>query len=214
MFFSFFNRIIPADAAMAHSRNVPNFSDCQNHCIIQIWLNQALDVNWASASHLIWIKARRLICENPAAPARPPHLAFLTPLQFLRPWPSLHSIFHFWDHRPKEYLPPYPSVHLRLSPLEYTPDHGPPYIPFLRSSLLQNSFYLLWPPWSGKFMKGCQQDQIDNGKIWLHTKGWGLSAKLRKHSAIWGKLGTALQAYTLSPCTKFPPNPTSRKVNT
>ena len=45
-------------------------------------------------------------------------------------------------------------------------------------------------------------------------KGWGLSAKLGKHSAIWGKLGTALQAYTLSPCTKFPPNPTSRKVNT
>ena len=45
-------------------------------------------------------------------------------------------------------------------------------------------------------------------------KGWGLSAKLAKHSAIWGKLGRALQAYTLSPCTKFPPNPTSRKVNT
>ena len=45
-------------------------------------------------------------------------------------------------------------------------------------------------------------------------KGWGLSAKLGNHSAIWGKLGTALQAYTLNPCTKFPPNPTSRKVNT
>ena len=45
-------------------------------------------------------------------------------------------------------------------------------------------------------------------------KGWGLSAKLGKHSAIWGKLGTALQAYTLNPSTKFPPNPTSRKVNT
>ena len=45
-------------------------------------------------------------------------------------------------------------------------------------------------------------------------KGWGLSEKLGKHSAIWGKLGTALQAYTLNPCTKFPPNPTSRKVNT
>ena len=37
-------------------------------------------------------------------------------------------------------------------------------------------------------------------------KGWGQSAKLGKHSAIWGKLGTALQAYTLNPCTKFPPN--------
>ena len=47
----------------------------------------------------------------------------------------------------------------------------------------------------------------------LH-KGWGLSAKLGKHSAIWGKLGTALQAYALNPCTKFAPNPTSRKVNT
>ena len=44
-------------------------------------------------------------------------------------------------------------------------------------------------------------------------KGWSLSAKLGKHSAIWGKLGTALQAYTLNPCTKFPPNPTSRKAN-
>ena len=45
-------------------------------------------------------------------------------------------------------------------------------------------------------------------------KGWGLSAKLGKHSAIWGKLGTALQAYALNPCTKFAPNPTSRKVYT
>ena len=45
-------------------------------------------------------------------------------------------------------------------------------------------------------------------------KGWGLSAKLGKHSAIWGKLGTAIQGYILNPCTKFPPNPTSRKVNT
>ena len=47
-----------------------------------------------------------------------------------------------------------------------------------------------------------------------NQKGWGLSAKLGNHSAIWGKLGTALQAYALNPCTKFPPNPTSRKVNT
>ena len=31
---------------------------------------------------------------------------------------------------------------------------------------------------------------------------------------IWGKLGTALQAYTMNPCTKFPPNTTSRKVDT
>ena len=43
--------------------------------------------------------------------------------------------------------------------------------------------------------------------------GWGLIASLQ-YSGIWGKLGTALQAYTLNPCTKFPPNPTSRKVNT
>ena len=48
----------------------------------------------------------------------------------------------------------------------------------------------------------------------IFFKGWGLSAKLGKHSAICRKLGTALQAYTLNPCTKFPPNPTSRKVNT
>ena len=39
----------------------------------------------------------------------------------------------------------------------------------------------------------------------LLQKGW---------AAIWGKLGTVLQAYALNPCTKFPPNPTSRKVNT
>ena len=48
----------------------------------------------------------------------------------------------------------------------------------------------------------------------LDFKGWGQSAKLGTHSAICSKLGTALQAYTLNPCTKFPPNPTSRKVNT
>ena len=48
----------------------------------------------------------------------------------------------------------------------------------------------------------------------LVPKGWGQSVKLGPHSAIWGKLGTALQAYALNPCTKFPPNPTSRKVNT
>ena len=46
------------------------------------------------------------------------------------------------------------------------------------------------------------------------VKGWGQSVKLGPHSAIWGKLGTALQAYALNPCTKFAPNPTSRKVNT
>ena len=46
------------------------------------------------------------------------------------------------------------------------------------------------------------------------AKGWGQSVKLGNHSAIWGKLGTALQAYALNPCTKFPLNPTSRKVNT
>ena len=46
------------------------------------------------------------------------------------------------------------------------------------------------------------------------VKGWGQSVKLGPHSAIWGKLGTALQAYALNHCTKFPPNPTSRKVNT
>ena len=59
---------------------------------------------------------------------------------------------------------------------------------------------------TGSLISYCDDDDDD--------KGWGLSVKLGKHSAIWGKLGTALQAYTLSPCTKFPPNPTSRKVNT
>ena len=57
-------------------------------------------------------------------------------------------------------------------------------------------------------------DDDDDGDGDDDSKGWGLSVKLGKHSAIWGKLGTALQACTLNPCTKFPPNPTSRKVNT
>merc|ERR1712115_405824 len=34
------------------------------------------------------------------------------------------------------------------------------------------------------------------------------------HSAIWGKLGTVVKGYTLNPCTRLPPNPTSKKVNT
>merc|ERR1711889_878 len=34
------------------------------------------------------------------------------------------------------------------------------------------------------------------------------------HNTIWGKLGTVVQGYTLNPCTRFPPNPTSTKVNT
>ena len=54
----------------------------------------------------------------------------------------------------------------------------------------------------------------DNTHSIYITKGWGQSAKLGTHSAICSKLGTALQAYALNPCTKFPPNPTSRKVNT
>ena len=53
-----------------------------------------------------------------------------------------------------------------------------------------------------------RSDQLEN------VKGWGQSAKLGKHSAICSKLGTALQAYTLNPYTKFAANPTSRKVNT
>ena len=57
-------------------------------------------------------------------------------------------------------------------------------------------------------------DQNKKAKRYQIFKGWGQSAKLGKHSAIWGKLGTALQAYALNPCTKFAANPTSRKVNT
>ena len=60
--------------------------------------------------------------------------------------------------------------------------------------------------WARKEVKG-------GGKRY-HLKGWGQSAKLGTHSAICSKLGTALQAYALNPRTKFPPNPTSRKVNT
>ena len=64
------------------------------------------------------------------------------------------------------------------------------------------------------FIHHLKSPSDEGGGEWNSLKGWGLSAKLGKHSAIWGKLGTALQAYTLNPCTKFPPNPTSRKVNT
>ena len=62
--------------------------------------------------------------------------------------------------------------------------------------------------WATNYMIGWL-DEIQSG-----SKGWGQSAKLGTQSAICSKLGTALQGYTLSPCTKFPPNPTSRKVNT
>ena len=58
------------------------------------------------------------------------------------------------------------------------------------------------------------ENLLELATIAFMLKGWGQNAKLGPHSAIWGKLGTALQAYTLNPCTKFPPNPTSRKVNT
>ena len=47
-----------------------------------------------------------------------------------------------------------------------------------------------------------------------YAEGLGSECEARETSAIWGKLGTALHAYALNPCTKFPPNPTSRKVNT
>ena len=40
------------------------------------------------------------------------------------------------------------------------------------------------------------------------------SKNKEKHSTVWGKLGTVIQGYTLNPCTKFPPNPTTTKVNT
>ena len=54
---------------------------------------------------------------------------------------------------------------------------------------------------------------IKADKVFFSYKGWGQSAKLKKQSRIWGKFGTAIQGYILNPCTKFPPNPTSRKVN-
>ena len=57
------------------------------------------------------------------------------------------------------------------------------------------------------------QFQVIIQKFGAYWKGWGQNAKLGPHSAIWGKLGTALQAYALNPCTKFPPNQ-KRKVNT
>ena len=44
--------------------------------------------------------------------------------------------------------------------------------------------------------------------VWIFfSKGWGLSVKLGKHSAIWGKLGTALQTYTMNPLYQVSPKP-------
>ena len=68
--------------------------------------------------------------------------------------------------------------------------------------------------WHSNVHTGANTNFPDMNRICNSGKGWGQSAKLGTHSAICSKLGTALQAYTLSPCTKFPPNPTSRKVNT
>ena len=44
---------------------------------------------------------------------------------------------------------------------------------------------------------------VSDGSSLIMSKGWGLSAKLKKHSRIWGKFGTAIQGYILNPCTKF-----------
>ena len=59
----------------------------------------------------------------------------------------------------------------------------------------------------------------DNLEKWIaarndNLQGVGSDCISRANSAIRGKLVTALQAYTLNPSTKFPPNPTSRKINT
>ena len=56
---------------------------------------------------------------------------------------------------------------------------------------------------------------LNMSKIVINAMSQGLGSDCisRAHSAVSWKLGTALQAYTLNPCTKFPQNPTSRKVN-
>ena len=58
------------------------------------------------------------------------------------------------------------------------------------------------------------QWQTKKNKLTWIKKLLGSDCISRAHCAIWGKLGTALQAYTLDPCTKFPPYSTSRKDNT
>ena len=40
----------------------------------------------------------------------------------------------------------------------------------------------------------------------IFSQGLGSDCVSKAQSAILGKLGTALQAYTLDPCNKFPPN--------
>ena len=75
-------------------------------------------------------------------------------------------------------------------------------------------FFTISPVFQPRLQRNLQRRQRSANQSQLKSKVLGLSAKLGKHSAIWGKLGAALQAYTLNPCNKFPPNPTSRKVNT
>ena len=53
------------------------------------------------------------------------------------------------------------------------------------------------------FIHHLKSPSDEGGGEWNSLKGWGLSAKLGKHSAIWGKLGTALQPLAHS-CTRFP----------
>ena len=96
----------------------------------------------------------------------------------------------------------------RLQTFTRSPPSLPPFVNFI-------SFHISHDGGKGskkKYEQILTRDSLfDTGHI---QKGWGQNAKLGPHSAIWGKLGTALQAYALNPCTKFPPNPTSRKVNT
>ena len=83
----------------------------------------------------------------------------------------------------------------------------------LKNQQLDNVITLQITDCTGQLYDLQKRDYLESFKG-DQPKGWGQSAKLGKHSAIWGKLGTALQAYALNPCTKFAANPTSRKVKT
>ena len=112
-----------------------------------------------------------------------------------RPWP-LWSTWAWAGHRVAKFTMKLPKTTIRKS---YKRIGLSCNIWFL-SPFLKLPRTIIWKKWIA-----ARNDNL---------QGVGSDCISRANSAIRGKLGTALQAYTLNPCTKFPPNPTSKKVNT
>ena len=112
-----------------------------------------------------------------------------------RPWP-LWSTWAWAGHRVAKFTMKLPKTTIRKS---YKRIGLSCNIWFL-SPFLKLPRTIIWKKWIA-----ARNDNL---------QGVGSDCISRANSAIRGKLGTALQAYTLNPSTKFPPNPTSRKINT